>query len=109
MPPSDDGGISLFGLVMNKLLKEPLLHFLLIGVALFLVFDITAEGEETISDRVIVVDRDALLMFVQFRTRAFDPKLAGERLDKMTEGELDRLRARGSALSRGAESRSRQE
>jgi hypothetical protein len=76
---------------MNKLLKEPLLHFLLIGVALFLVFDITAEGEETMSDRVIVVDRDALLMFVQFRTRAFDPKLAGERLDKMTEGELDLL------------------
>jgi parvulin-like peptidyl-prolyl isomerase len=76
---------------MNKLLKEPLLHFLLVGVALFLVFEITAERDEKTSDRVIVVDRDALLMFVQFRTRAFDPKLAGERLDKMTEGELDLL------------------
>jgi parvulin-like peptidyl-prolyl isomerase len=76
---------------MYKLLKEPLLHFLLIGVVLFLVFEISAEGDETTTDRVIVVDRDALLMFVQFRTRAFDPKLAGERLDKMTEGELDLL------------------
>jgi parvulin-like peptidyl-prolyl isomerase len=76
---------------MNELLKEPLLHFLLIGVALFLVFELTAEGDETIGDKVIVVDRDVLLMFVQFRTRAFDPKLAGERLDKMTEVELELL------------------
>lgn len=76
---------------MKKLLKEPLLHFLLIGVALFMVFEIAAEDDETTSDRVIVVDRDALLMFIQFRTRAFDPKLAGDRLDKMTEGELEVL------------------
>jgi hypothetical protein len=76
---------------MNKLLKEPLLHFLLIGAALFLVFEITTQDNDTTNDRVIVVDRDALLMFVQFRTRAFDPRLAGERLDKMTEGELELL------------------
>lgn len=81
----------IFGLVMNKLLKEPLLHFLLIGAALFLVFELTEQGSEETSDRVIVVDRDALLMFVQFRTRAFDPKLAGERLDKMTAGEVELL------------------
>jgi parvulin-like peptidyl-prolyl isomerase len=76
---------------MYKLLKEPLLHFLLIGVALFLGFELVAERSETTNDKVIVVDRDALLMFAQFRTRAFDPKLAGERLDKMSEGELDLL------------------
>ncbi len=76
---------------MKKLLKEPLLHFLLIGVALFLVFEMSSEVDEAKSDRVIVVDRDALLTFVQFRTRAFDPRLAGERLDRMTEVDLELL------------------
>jgi hypothetical protein len=76
---------------MHKVLKEPLLHFLLIGVALFLIFELAAEDSETTSDRLIVVDRDTLLTFVQFRTRAFDPQLAGERLDTMSEGELDLL------------------
>jgi parvulin-like peptidyl-prolyl isomerase len=75
---------------MNKFLKEPLLHFLVFGFALFAVFELTVDDART-NDRVVVVDRNALLTFVQFRTRAFDPVLAGRNLDNMSEDELELL------------------
>lgn len=45
---------------------------------------------ETDSD-VVVVDRDTLLTFVQYRTKAFEPSAAAARLDAMSEAELERL------------------
>ncbi|MDJ0939209.1 MAG: peptidylprolyl isomerase [Woeseiaceae bacterium] len=74
-----------------KLLKEPLVHFLLIGVALFVLFDVVGSEDAAYDSKVIVVDRDALLTFVQFRTRAFEPRVAAERLDALTPAELERM------------------
>jgi hypothetical protein len=76
---------------MNKLLKEPLLHFLLVGVGLFVLFEYVAGDADEYDSRVINVDRDSLLTFVQFRTRAFEPSVAAERLDAMSPAELERL------------------
>lgn len=90
---------------MNRLLKEPLLHFLLAGLALFIVYEWVAGDEEALDSKVIVVDRDALLTFVQFRTRAFEPRVAAARLDGMSEQELELLIAdyvREEALHREA-------
>ena len=39
----------------------------------------------------ITVDRDALLTFVQYRTKTFQPKLAAARLDAMKGEQLKRL------------------
>lgn len=89
----------------KNFLKEPLLHFLLIGLALFFVYEFVAEGNDAADGRVIVVDRDALLTFVQFRSRAFEPRVAAARLDSLTEEELERLVAdfvREEALHREA-------
>ena len=76
---------------MNKLLKEPLLHFLLVGIGLFVLFEIVAGDAEEFDSRVIDVDRERLLTFVQFRMRAFEPDAAASRLDAMSPEELERL------------------
>ena len=67
------------------------MHFLLAGIALFVIFDLVASDGADHDSKVIRVDRDALLTFVQYRTRAFEPRAAAARLDSMSDDELDRL------------------
>jgi len=66
-------------------------HFLVLGLGLFVLFDLVASDEAAYDSKVINVDRDALLTFVQYRLRAFQPKAAAARLDGMSEAELERL------------------
>ncbi len=90
---------------MRKILKDPLVHFLVLGLGLFVLFDLVANDEAAYDSKVINVDRDALLTFVQYRSRAFEPKAAAARLDDMSEDELERLIAdyvREEALYREA-------
>ena len=76
---------------MKTLIKEPLVHFLAIGLGLFVLFDIVGGDDAAYDSKVIDIDRDALLTFVQYRSRAFEPRIAAERLDGMSEEELERL------------------
>ena len=76
---------------MKKILTEPLLHFMLLGVGLFALYGFVAGDDAAYDERVIVVDRDNLLTFVQFRARAFEPGAAAAYLDKLQGAELDRL------------------
>jgi hypothetical protein len=73
------------------LLKQPLLHFLLIGFGLFMLFELVSDDRRDGDERVIVVDREALLSFVQFRSKAFEPGVAAARLDAMSQDELQRM------------------
>ena len=61
---------------MKKILKGPLVHFLALGLGLFVLFDLVASDEAAYDSKVINVDRDALLTFVQYRARAFEPQAA---------------------------------
>ena len=76
---------------MKKLLREPLVHFLAMGVGLFVLFDLVAPEDSNLDSRTIVVDRDALLTFIQFRSKAFNPEVAAARLDALEAEELDLL------------------
>ena len=90
---------------MKKFLREPLVHFLAIGIGLFVLFDLVAPEESNLDSKTIVVDRDALLTFVQFRSKAFNPEVAAARLDALSDEELQRLVAdyvREEALHREA-------
>ncbi|NOX94180.1 MAG: hypothetical protein GXP04_03525, partial [Alphaproteobacteria bacterium] len=51
-------------------LKDPLAHFLIVGAILFIVLSAIKPPENEDS---IVVDRAALLSFVQYRSKAFEP------------------------------------
>ena len=76
---------------MKNLLREPLVHFLAIGIGLFVLFDLVAPEESSLDSKTIVVDRDALLTFVQFRSKAFNPEVAAARLDALSDAELSMM------------------
>lgn len=75
---------------MHKVLKDPLVHFLALGLALFALFAWVSE-DDVPSDKVIEVDRGALLSYIQYHARAFSPEAASAHLDGMSASELDRL------------------
>lgn len=78
---------------MNALLKQPLLHFLIAGLVIFLAYQFSGGPEEESLDngRVIEVDRMALLNFMQYRAQAFRPDIFSEQLDAMSDPERARL------------------
>jgi hypothetical protein len=74
-----------------RFLREPLVHFLAIGIGLFVLFDLVAPEDDNLDSKTIVVDRDALLTFVQFRSKAFNPDVAAARLDALSDAELSMM------------------
>lgn len=54
---------------MKKLLRDPLLHFVVLGLGLFLLYQLTGQQAE---DDEILIDRDALLRHLQYQSVAFD-------------------------------------
>ena len=78
---------------MAKLIKQPLLHFLVAGILIFAGYQWSAPAVPDIEnlEKVIPVDRLALLNFMQFRAQAFQPELFGEQLDAMSETDLEKL------------------
>jgi len=76
--------------LIRRILHEPLLHFALLGAAVFaayLALHPTAASDE----RTIVVDRGHLLNFMQNRAKAFDRPHFAEVLDTMSPRALDDL------------------
>lgn len=76
---------------MTKILKEPLLHFLGAGLFLFVFFEFVSPDDVMLDESVILVDRDSLLLFLQYRTNTFQPDLAASRLDSMSDESFERL------------------
>lgn len=76
---------------MSRFLRDPLFHFTLVGLALFLLFSALGQAETDADSSEIVVDRDTMLTFIQYRTRSFDRALAEQRLDALTEEDRQRL------------------
>ncbi len=92
---------------MAKLIKQPLLHFIVAGILIFAAYqwsEPTVPNSENM-DKIIPVDRLALLNFMQFRAQAFQPELFREQLDGMSDSDLEKLVAdfvREEALYREA-------
>jgi hypothetical protein len=76
---------------MRKLLREPLLHFLTAGLGLFLLYGGVSSQPGSDDPKIIEVNRDNLLTFVQYRSRSFEPALASARLDSLQGPELQTL------------------
>jgi len=80
-------------------------HFLAIGMGLFVLFGLVAPANDNLDSKTIVVNRNTLLTFVQYRSKAFNPEVAAARLDALSATELDLLIAdfvREEALHREA-------
>ena len=76
---------------MKRFLKEPLLHFLAAGLGLFVLFGIVNQDDSNEDPNLIVVDRDSLLTFTQYRIKAFNPGLAQKKLDSLSDEDLKRF------------------
>ena len=77
--------------VITSLAKEPLLHFLILAVGLFALHSAVSHEDAEADVKRIVVDRDSLLTFIQYRTRSFEPETAQKQLDSLSEEELQKL------------------
>jgi hypothetical protein len=90
---------------LKRFLREPLVHFLAIGISLFVLYEFVAPADANLDSKTIVVDRNSLLTFIQFRSKAFNPEVAAAKLDALREEELALLIAdyvREEALHREA-------
>ena len=70
--------------------REPLLHFALIGVLFFALYTYVAAPADE-DDRQIVVSRDSLVTYLQYRMRRFGDGQAMQLLDSMSEPEFKRV------------------
>ena len=75
---------------MKSFLKQPLVHFLLIGLAFFLLFNFFGDGDD-LDSKTIVVDNKALMNFFQYRSKAFNQEVFEERMASMPKEELNQL------------------
>jgi PPIC-type PPIASE domain len=77
---------------LRELLREPLVHFLGAGAILFGAFWLVRGPQPApASESTIVVDRRALLTFMQYRANAFDAATFAAALDSMSPQDLARL------------------
>jgi hypothetical protein len=76
---------------VKRFLKEPLVHFLAAGLALFVLFGLVNRDGPEADPNVVIVDQDALLTFVQYRIKAFNLTLAEQKLNSLSDDELQRL------------------
>ena len=72
---------------MLRLLKDPLVHFLILGLGLFLIYGaLNPQTSSADNPKRIVVDKDTLLTFIQYRSKTFKKDLAEARLNAMLAG-----------------------
>ena len=74
--------------ILRRLLREPLVHFLAAGALLFGLY--SWHGREAASPRRVVIDRSALLQFMQSRGSA-DPTRVDQQFDGLSEAQRARL------------------
>ena len=77
--------------MFERVLKEPLLHFLVVGFLLFVVFEFVSGGEKSDGLNRIVVDRDRLLTFMQYRSKISEADRAKDLLDNLPVEKLQAL------------------
>jgi hypothetical protein len=77
--------------ILRALLREPLLHFVVLGAGLFGLFHYVDRGDPTLDPRTILVDRGRLLEHLQSRSRAYDAARSSLEIDEMDARELEAL------------------
>jgi len=77
--------------VIQSTLKQPLLHFVIIGALLFLLFSLGNNDDEVTDDSIITVNRSELLDYMQYQANAFNEEFFVQQLDRMDENQRQML------------------
>jgi len=76
---------------MRKLLREPLIHFLVLGAILFLVFDLTSETDRPGERRIVVTPEQVDQLAARFSRTWLRPPTPGEldgRIERYVRSEI---------------------
>lgn len=76
--------------VLARIVREPLLHFLVLGALIFAAYAVTHPSASS-DPRTIVVDRQRLLAFLQYRAKTFDAERFAQTLDTLSPRALEGL------------------
>jgi PPIC-type PPIASE domain len=76
--------------LLRRLLTEPLLHFLAAGALIYMGFGLWGRHDGGDAHR-IVVDRLALLQYLQYQAKAFEPATFAQQFDAMSPAERQQL------------------
>lgn len=75
----------------QSVIREPVIHFLVLGCLIFAVFH-WLSGEGNASDnRTIIIDEAAILEFMQYRSKSFDPQAARQRFFGFSEDRREQI------------------
>ena len=78
--------------LVRQILRDPIVHFIVAGALIYGAYSLLRPPQSGGSDAsTIIVDRQALLTFMQYRANAFEPETFGAALDAMNGPELDEL------------------
>jgi hypothetical protein len=77
--------------MLKRILKEPLIHFFVIGIAVFVAYNFVAPEENASAPQTIEVERQNLIDFLQFRERLAEPSAAEDMFDGLAEEEIQTL------------------
>ena len=76
---------------MTNFLKDPLAHFLAIGLCLFILSSLFLSQEPLDDPTTIAVNRDTLLRFMQYRAKTFDRERFNEQFDTLSKDQKKAL------------------
>jgi parvulin-like peptidyl-prolyl isomerase len=75
----------------GKIIRDPLVHFLAIGLGFFLLFNLVSDDKWQVDDQIVVVDERALLEFMQFQAKAFDSEHFTDQMASFTSQQMQQL------------------
>ena len=76
---------------MKTLHKEPLVHFLVLALGLFVLHSAVSHEDADADVKRIVVDQNNLLKFIQYRTKSFEPVTAQKQLSSLSDDALQKI------------------
>lgn len=76
---------------MRKIVRDPLVHFLVAGLVLFLLYDVVGSSTGESDQRRVQVGHTELLVFLQQQSKKFDPAQFEKILAAMPDAERDAL------------------
>jgi hypothetical protein len=77
--------------LVKRIIKEPLLQFLLLGAGVFAVDGFLNGGEVIADPHTIVVERDKLHAYLQYRSKVFDTDQIDRYLAELTQDQLNAI------------------
>ncbi len=75
---------------MKSIIKQPLVHFLLVGFVFFLLFNFFNK-DEALDSKTVVVDKQALMNYFQYQSKAFNKEVFEQKMADMPKEELEQL------------------